>query len=226
MEQIDHAPQVESESETENTSAIAAVNYRQAPVQEKMLENTILSALTGRGFTVVPYSSWILDPGRYGKELVLQQVPYTTIYGHRGFTQFLVRSEKHNLKIRIKYHWQQFSGSMDEKLPYLYLNSVYAIPEQDVIIIIGGGGLKAGAVKWLRKAVQKHLFQNEELRHQKNIRIQSIDEFLAWVNSIGVRASRMSADVPLGEKQDVKVEKRKDHLNEQQLEFSELISGI
>lgn len=224
MEQLDHAPQVESD--IENASAISPAQDRVAPTQEKVLENTVISALIGRGFTVVPYSSWILDPGRYDKELVLQRVPYTTIYGHRGFTDFLVRSEKHNLKVRVECHWQQSSGSVDEKLPYLYLNSVYAIQEQDIILVIGGGGLKAGAVKWLRKAVQKHLFQDEELRHQKNIRINSIEEFLTWVNSIGGRASRPSADASREEKQEVKIEKRKEHLNEQQLEFSELFNGI
>ena len=158
---------------------------RTANTQGKILENTIVPALMVRGLTPVAYSSWVKDPAQYGKELLLRHVPFTTIYGHRGYTEFLIRSDRLGIRVRIECKWQQSSGSVDEKLPYLYLNCVYAMPEADIIIVLGGGGMKVGAVKWLRKAVQKQLFQDAATQQSKHIRICTIEEFLQWANSLG-----------------------------------------
>jgi hypothetical protein len=89
--------------------------------QGKVLESTIIPAFEHRGFEVVAYSKWSKAPQTFGEELLLKHVPYTTIYGHPGYTEFLVRSKRYGLNTRIECKWQQSSGSVDEKFPYLYL---------------------------------------------------------------------------------------------------------
>jgi hypothetical protein len=152
-----------------------------ANTQGKVLENTIVPAFEHRGFQVVPYSKWIKAPQSFGEELLLKHVPYTTIYGHPGYTEFLAKSKRYGLNIRIECKWQQSSGSVDEKFPYLYLNCIEAMPENDIIIVAGGGGMKEGALPWLKRAVEGNLYLSIATP-QKSIQVFSIDEFLRWAN--------------------------------------------
>jgi len=144
------------------------------------LEGTVISTLGKKGFEVVPYSKWVKKPDKFGNELLLRNVPFTTIYGHPGKTEFLIKSAQHDMEIRIECKWQQSSGSVDEKFPYLYLNCIEAMPEKNIIIIVEGGGYKQGALQWLKDAVaqQKYLGHNQG----KNIRVMSLPEFIAWAN--------------------------------------------
>ncbi|MEO0408489.1 MAG: PD-(D/E)XK nuclease superfamily protein [Cyanobacteria bacterium P01_A01_bin.135] len=148
--------------------------------QGKILERTVIPTFEGRGFEVVRYSAWCKKPQKYGLELLLKHVPYTTIYGQQGYTEFLVKSERFGLNTRIECKWQQSTGSVDEKFPYLYLNCVEAIPE-DVIIIVGGGGAKPGAIAWLRDAVAQRKYLSSGAI-AKSIQVFSLEEFLAWAN--------------------------------------------
>jgi len=60
------------------------------------LESAIISTFTSKKFTVVSYCKYIKDPEKYGKELLLKNIPFTTIYMHRGQTEFLVKSDKYS----------------------------------------------------------------------------------------------------------------------------------
>lgn len=150
--------------------------------QGRVLERTIVPCLESYGFMLVPYREWKKDPSRYGEELVLRNVPYTTIYGHRGFTEFVIHSKRFGMQTRIECKWQQSGGSVDEKLPYLYLNCLEAVPERDIIIIIGGGGMKKGAIAWLKSAVANRKYL-EISAEPKRIQVFTIDEFIQWANS-------------------------------------------
>ena len=61
-------------------------------------------------------------PGVPIPDLLVRRVPYQSIYGHRGVTEFLAVSASRGLAVRIECKWQQSQGSVDEKFPYLYLN--------------------------------------------------------------------------------------------------------
>lgn len=151
--------------------------------QGKVLESTILPCLQRHGFKIERYSKWIKKPEAFGDEVVLTNVPYQTIYGHRGFTEFLLISKSKGMKLRIECKWQQSGGSVDEKLPYLYLNCIQSIPENDIIIIVGGGGMKKGAIQWLKDAVEKKLYQIlDPSAPTKQVRVFTIDDFLSWAN--------------------------------------------
>ena len=151
--------------------------------QGRILERTVVPTFESHGFEIVAYSAWSKNPANYGTELLLKHVPYTTIYNQKGFTEFLVKSKRFGLNVRIECKWQQSSGSVDEKLPYLYLNCIETMPETDIIIIAGGGGMKPGAIPWLKAAVSQKKYVLPGMP-DKNIQVFSIEEFMAWANKI------------------------------------------
>jgi hypothetical protein len=153
---------------------------RYASSQGFILEKTFQGIFESKNFELVKYSSWLKNPDLYGNELLLKNVGYTSIYKHIGRTEFLLLSEKYKAKIRIECKWQQSSGSVDEKLPYLYLNAVYSMPEDDIIIVIDGNGWKKGAVEWLKSAVENKLFTPPDFK--KNIIVYSLADFMIRVN--------------------------------------------
>jgi hypothetical protein len=145
------------------------------------LESTVVGTLTSKGFQTVSYRDYMKRPTAYCNELLLRNVPFTTIYGHPGNTEFLIRSERYHLEIRVECKWQQSSGSVDEKYPYTYLNCIEAMPERDIIIIVDGGGAKQGAVDWLKEAAASGKYAEGK---DKCIQMMSLLEFLVWANRI------------------------------------------
>lgn len=145
------------------------------------LERTVIATLDSKGFEIVHYRDWRKKPEKYGDELLLRNVPFETIYGHNGNTEFLIKSKRYDLEIRVECKWQQSSGSVDEKFPYLYLNCIEKMPENNIIIIVDGGGAKSGAISWLRNAASNKLYQNE--LDSTNVNVMSLAEFLRWANT-------------------------------------------
>lgn len=154
---------------------------RRANRSGNTLEKTITATLQTKGFQAVPYREYNKHPERFGTELLLCNVPYKTIYGHSGNTEFLLRSENYALEIRIECKWQQAAGSVDEKFPYVYLNCIEAMPEKHIIIVADGDGAKAGALKWLRDSAALKRY-TDEVSKEKSIRVMTLVEFLTWAN--------------------------------------------
>ncbi len=145
------------------------------------LEQTIIATLRSKGFAVLQYRDWQQAPHKYGSELLLRNVPYRSIYGHAAKTEFVIRSERFQVNVRVECKWQQSSGSVDEKFPYLYINCLEGMPEDHVIIVIDGGGAKPGSVEWLRHACANKLYVSPSSQH-KRIDVMSLSEFLIWAN--------------------------------------------
>lgn len=145
-----------------------------------VLEQTVISTMTAKGFVSVSYSEWVKHPDAYDGELLLKNVPYDTIYGHNGKTEFLLKSASRGLEIRIECKWQQAAGSVDEKFPYLYLNCVETMPESHIIILVDGGGYKQGAINWLNTAVNSRRYQSQN--NGKIIQVMNLVEFIRWAN--------------------------------------------
>ena len=61
------------------------------------LEIAVLTVLSNKGFEIEMYRVWEKNPEKYGSELLLKNVPFETIYGHKGNTEFLLISKKYNL---------------------------------------------------------------------------------------------------------------------------------
>lgn len=151
-----------------------------ANAQGRTLESVVINTLEQKGLRKVPYKEYAQGLKLYGDELLLTNVPYETIYGHQGKTEFKIQSKRYG-EYRIECKWQQSSGSVDEKFPYLYLNCIEKMPETNIIIIIDGQGAKPGAINWLRQAAKSKLYINER-NHDKNIQVMSLAEFIIWVN--------------------------------------------
>jgi len=146
------------------------------------LERAVVSVFRGKRFEIVKYRDWEKNKEKYGNELLLVNVPFTTIYKHSGNTEFLLLSERYNICARIECKWQQVSGSVDEKLPYLYLNAIEAMPENTIIILIDGQGWKQGAIQWLKDAVASKKYSNES-NSSKQIYVFNLTEFFTWANN-------------------------------------------
>ena len=153
----------------------------QANKTGKVLEQLVVSTLSAHGFVSVKYSEYKNNKENFGEELLLKNVPYTTLYNGKGYTEFLLLSKNYNLEIRIECKWQQKAGSVDEKLPHVYLSAIEAIPEDEVIILIDGKGFRDGAINWLKEASRKRKYIPGE-NQNKNVRIMSSTEFLTWCN--------------------------------------------
>lgn len=62
-----------------------------------ILGKTAKAVLKGKGFEIVNYLKRAKQNDKYGKELLLMNVPFDTIYRHKGNTEFLLVSEKYNI---------------------------------------------------------------------------------------------------------------------------------
>jgi len=147
-----------------------------------LLEQTVKTVCKQKGFTILKYSDWKQNPEKYSAELLLTNVPYETIYKHAGKTEFLLKSARYGLEIRIECKWQQVAGSVDEKLPYLYLNSLEAMPEKHIVVVIDGKGWKKGAIPWLKEAAAKRKYTTPATADKK-IEVLSLAEFMTWANN-------------------------------------------
>ncbi len=147
-----------------------------------VLEQTVKGIFSAKGFVKARYSDWKKRPEKYGGEVLLFNVPFETIYEHKGTTEFKLMSERYGMDIRIECKWQQVAGSVDEKLPYLYLNCIEAMPENHVIIVIDGDGWKEGAIPWLKDAVTQKKYTTEDNKSKK-IQVFDLKEFITWANS-------------------------------------------
>jgi len=55
------------------------------------------------------------------------------------------------------------------------------MPENNILIIVDGGGAKEGAVRWLKNAAKKKLF-TDEITSQKTIDVLDLSGFIQWAN--------------------------------------------
>lgn len=148
----------------------------------RILEGIVENSLLTKGLTVVTYKDWIKNKPAYGGELLIKKVPYEGLYKHASNTEFLVVSRAHNIETRIECKWQQSSGSVDEKFPYLFLNCTEKMTEPQIIVLLDGGGAKQGAIDWFKRSCE-NFNHNSEKNSGRRVELMSTVEFLQWVNN-------------------------------------------
>lgn len=149
--------------------------------QGRTLEQLVIATLQPKGFKVVPYPQYhgtLLET--WEDDVLLTNVPFENIYGQQSKTEFKIVSKRYG-EYRIECKWQQSSGSVDEKFPYLYLNCVERMPERRIILIVDGRGARPGAVEWLRRAAREKLYLGPG-QLDKEIQVFSMTEFVIWAN--------------------------------------------
>ena len=110
----------------------------------------------------VNYKDWIRQGSP--RPALVRHYPYTSIYGgNRSRSEFaVVLFDGHVIRVECK--WQNSSGSVDEKFPYVLENAV-AVPEAEILIVLGGDGARAAAVDWLvREASVRAKAANKSIR--------------------------------------------------------------
>lgn len=96
-----------------------------------------------------------------------------SIYDTDQYCDFIVYdSRKHPDKLSIEAKWQQSAGSVDEKYPYLILNTQRRLHK--TIVVLDGGGYKAGAEQWIRSQANPR---------GQLIAVYSMAEFQKYANS-------------------------------------------
>ena len=149
-------------------------------------ESTVRGVLTGRGYVELSvHESQLAEPvaeqtamfrdfarrPRPARLFVAQYPIGPSIYGlplNADFWVFGAPLFPSGLVIEVK--WQQSTGSVDEKFPYLVHNikECYPCP---ALVIADGGGQRPGALQWLRDQAGDNL-----------LAVFSLAEFLAWAN--------------------------------------------
>ncbi len=107
---------------------------------------------------------------RYAKQVHIGK----GIYGSEITVDFyIINSTSISDGLIIECKWQNSSGSVDEKLPYLNLNiqNCYPVP---ALVLIDGGGMKPGAISWLKTQVNT----NKNL-----LGVYDLSSFIAWANN-------------------------------------------
>jgi hypothetical protein len=143
----------------------------------KSLENQVESILNNQSYVSIEHKNWIKTQEINGK-LLVKHFPYTSIYETKCRTEFVLIDN--GRKIRIECKWQQVSGSVDEKFPYLYWNAVEKWEENESILLVDGGGYKPKALEWLRKSARNRMGFAD--KPEKAIAVFTFTEFMIWVN--------------------------------------------
>jgi hypothetical protein len=89
-----------------------------------------------------------------GKQYIKQLPVGDTIYDTVRKCDFLIINRaKFPNDLIIECKWQQSSGSVDEKYPFLYFNIIKTgVP---TVVLMDGGGYKPAAMAWLKDQVSK-----------------------------------------------------------------------
>ncbi|MBL7058530.1 hypothetical protein ISS03_04280 [Patescibacteria group bacterium] len=135
------------------------------------LEQIIYSTLERKDYQFVDKKNF--EATRYLEQPVFTiQYPIArSVYDTQLYCDFILyHPTKHPNCLIIESKWQQSTGSVDEKFPFLVLNIKKQYPDS-TIVVLDGGGYKKGAEKWLRGQVDEKL-----------IHIFNMMEFQKWSN--------------------------------------------
>lgn len=143
----------------------------------KFLENIVEREFRARGFICRSFDEDGDNLDMFASKVIVRGVPYTSIYNCMSRSEFVVTD--HSRKIRVECRWQESSGSVDEKFPYLLRNAIERMPEYEILILLGGDGARHEAVNWLKAEAAKII--------SKKIYVLNINEFPRWVRQEFVR---------------------------------------
>jgi hypothetical protein len=150
------------------------------------LERIVETEFTSRGVHKRAYSENGDNADMFSEKLLLTNVPYTSIYGGMSRSEFVYRHFEPEFDIRILCFWQEAAGSVDEKLPYHFLNAREMMPEREIWMVYGGNGARQGAIEWLKRAASNTT--------KKTIRVMSVTEFRPRVKAMLAGSGRMAAE--------------------------------
>lgn len=142
----------------------------------QVLQGFVRKQLKPKGFSFVTHREWLKDTSERNsnEKIVITSVPYTSMYGHRGRMQFLLKAPTLQRDVYIVPRIQNVRGSVDEKLPYFYYNYRRLLENNDVMVVLAGKGWKSESVQWLR----------DMAKNEKGFIIYNHEQFAEWVNQM------------------------------------------
>ena len=108
--------------------------------------------------------SKVLLPGRFYRQLPA----FKSIYGVPFNADFVINSSKGLGLIEMK--WQVSAGSVDEKLPFWLLTLQQLPANVTSLFVIVGGGIRPGALDWVRNNSGRVIIAGDFQEVQKTIR--------------------------------------------------------
>lgn len=164
-------------SVTAHLKELKCVQGRNANKTGQSLEDFVEDTLVEKGAYAISYYKWANDqavvPG-WAKTVLYKQVHYKKPWGDTGRSDFVLESAKLG-SIRIDARYQSVSGSVDEKACYLIECAEKCYPENKVIIVLDGPGVKPSIRSWLEAKAAA-------IRH-KDVRIMTKTQFVVWANT-------------------------------------------
>ncbi len=152
-----------------------------AVISGNVLEKTVEGTLLGHDYVQVGADlpkkkrlACLLSSNNILKRYARQVYIGKGIYGSDIYVDFyIIGAASISSGLIIECKWQQTSGSVDEKLPYLNLNIQNCYPVKTVVLI-DGGGMKPQAISWL----------NTQVGYNQNfLALHSLTSFIAWSNN-------------------------------------------
>lgn len=125
---------------------------RNTLVDNNTIKGVLENIFKENGYEIFNYNK-LKDLDNLPEKYVLTNARFKSIYNHNTNSDFLIVNLTNGLRLRVAIKFQKHSGSVDEKLPYFYINSVVT-HNDDVLFIIEGDGFKKGAKDWLRTQVK------------------------------------------------------------------------
>lgn len=161
------------------TQRLALSQGARANASGKTFEDMLTPLFANYGFELMTYREFRDERGvmvHSGERIAVRNVPYQTIYGTPGRTEWVLYDPDGLGSVRIEVKTQQSAGSVDEKFPYMWLNAALAYPEPHVILLVQGNGFRAGALEWL------HAREREQwlVPHDKDITVVDYGGFVVW----------------------------------------------
>lgn len=139
------------------------------------LERYIESEFRSRGVEVFEHSMAGDNADLFARRFLAKRVPYTTVYGCQGKSEFVFKDYFETGNIRIECRWQEEQGSVDEKFPY-FLENAKLVTEREVWLVVDGGGAKPQAVAWLKREARRV--------STKSIKVLTLQEALSEIKRL------------------------------------------
>lgn len=165
----------------ENDSGMAMTQGSEANRSGREIESLFQRLMTERGFHVVDGAADQSALGDFfSANLLIKNAPYTNIYGSISRSEFVIDSRMVGRRIRVECRNQDVSGSVDEKLPYLFMNMRNNVPETEILFLLTGDGCRNGAVEWLKGAcTRQNTLKNGITKNMAVLR--GMEEARIWV---------------------------------------------
>ncbi len=141
----------------------------EANLSGSVLESMVKGVLKPRGFHFRQYAESLGNRDMFHSRVVECNAPYLSLYGEESRSEFLIYDGSR--VIRSECRWQESSGSVDEKFPFLVW-SLKRAPEPEALILYGGGGARKCAIQWAKTEAKSIT--------TKTIHVLHIEEFQTW----------------------------------------------